>query len=101
MRYSVFSYLLTMIPADNLTIPLAAHAEWQETLRVMGERQMKMPNREGLGMEFWWPVAESNHGHADFQSAALPTELTGQTNEVQIIAMRLGKVKGIFAGIIF
>ena len=26
----------------------------------------------------WWPVAESNHGHADFQSAALPTELTGQ-----------------------
>ena len=27
--------------------------------------------------EFWWPVSESNQGHADFQSAALPTELTG------------------------
>ncbi len=26
----------------------------------------------------WWPSAESNHGHADFQSAALPTELLGQ-----------------------
>ncbi len=26
-----------------------------------------------------WPIAESNHGHADFQSAALPTELIGQT----------------------
>ena len=28
--------------------------------------------------EFWWPGAESNCRHADFQSAALPTELPGQ-----------------------
>src|SRR5690606_37915754 len=28
--------------------------------------------------EFWWPRAESNHRHADFQSAALPTELLGR-----------------------
>ena len=27
----------------------------------------------------WWPGAESNCRHADFQSAALPTELPGQT----------------------
>ena len=26
----------------------------------------------------WCPEAESNHRHADFQSAALPTELSGQ-----------------------
>ena len=26
----------------------------------------------------WCPDAESNHGHADFQSAALPTELSGR-----------------------
>ena len=26
----------------------------------------------------WWPGPESNWGHADFQSAALPTELPGQ-----------------------
>ena len=25
----------------------------------------------------WWPRTESNHRHADFQSAALPTELLG------------------------
>ena len=28
------------------------------------------------GLE-WWPVPESNQGHKDFQSSALPTELTG------------------------
>ena len=25
----------------------------------------------------WCPVADLNHGHTDFQSVALPTELTG------------------------
>ncbi len=26
----------------------------------------------------WWPEVESNHRHEDFQSSALPTELSGQ-----------------------
>ena len=31
-----------------------------------------------LGFLVWWPGAESNCRHADFQSAALPTELPGR-----------------------
>jgi hypothetical protein len=33
-------------------------------------------NRHIKGLE-WCPEADLNHRHADFQSAALPTELSG------------------------
>ena len=29
-------------------------------------------------LKYWWPRAELNHRHTDFQSAALPTELLGR-----------------------
>ncbi len=34
-------------------------------------------------METWCPEAESNHRHGDFQSPALPTELSGLTGRIK------------------
>ena len=31
--------------------------------------------------EAWWPDSESNRGHKDFQSFALPTELSGRVRD--------------------
>ena len=52
----------------------------------MGSRNFPLENaaaeRSGLSPHFalrakWWPEVESNHRHGDFQSPALPTELSG------------------------
>jgi hypothetical protein len=40
----------------------------REALAGIGE---KKPTEKGWFCEFWWPSAESNHGHADFQSDIL------------------------------
>ncbi len=39
---------------------------------------IKKPALAGVFFWNWCPDAESNHGHGDFQSPALPTELSGQ-----------------------
>ena len=36
--------------------------------------------RRARGLGKWWPRAELNHRHKDFQSSALPTELLGHLN---------------------
>ena len=40
--------------------------------------EFKMREILSNGLKKWWPDAESNCGHKDFQSSALPTELSGQ-----------------------
>ena len=42
-----------------------------------GTEKAKRQRKAGV-LHLWCPEAESNHRHADFQSAALPTELSGQ-----------------------
>jgi hypothetical protein len=36
--------------------------------------------KEVTRKKIWWPEPESNQRHADFQSAALPTELSGHVS---------------------
>ena len=40
----------------------------------------------------WWPISESNQGHTDFQSVALPTELIGHNFKEQNYSFYLLKV---------
>ena len=37
----------------------------------------RRPSTRTVFVYFWWPETGSNRRHADFQSAALPTELSG------------------------
>ncbi len=43
-------------------------------------------NLEKVGIkqgDTWWPDLESNQGHKDFQSFALPTELSGHAAQLE------------------
>jgi hypothetical protein len=57
--------------------------------------------RHAKWLSLWCPGAESNHRHADFQSAALPTELPGPwqcRGGLDIWVERLGPRTGGFIG---
>ena len=43
-----------------------------------GETQKQKPAFWAGFLNEWCPDSESNQGHGDFQSPALPTELSGQ-----------------------
>ena len=47
------------------------------TVRYLSYRTKKAPALTEASLRLWCPVSESNQGHEDFQSSALPTELTG------------------------
>ena len=51
----------------------------------------------------WWPEVELNHRHADFQSAALPTELSGHRDNLfyRIIKIKPKKLVLIWWDVLF
>ena len=59
---------------------LQTHLKWSEQRdlnpRPSGPKPDALPSCAMLRQ--WWPETESNRRHEDFQSSALPTELSGQ-----------------------
>ena len=45
---------------------------------IYRSQKRKKPRFAARPYEYWCPDSESNQGHGDFQSPALPTELSGQ-----------------------
>ncbi len=49
-------------------------------LSYVGPKKLKLPPCGGsLNKNDWWPDPDLNWGHTDFQSVALPTELSGHS----------------------
>ena len=46
-----------------------------------GDKVNKGVKKLKLLTNMWWPEVELNHRHTDFQSVALPTELSGLLKE--------------------
>ena len=61
---------------EELTIEYNLKKPFQELAEIK-----KATPKSGF-FKRWCPDADSNHGHRDFQSLALPTELSGQVVRV-------------------
>ena len=63
--------------------PWASHPKrgwrgWGSRIRTCACRYQKpVPYHLAIPQQSWWPETESNRRHGDFQSPALPTELSG------------------------
>ena len=76
--------LLEGVDAFSNKEHLRKRREIQQTINVpqrpeiYRSQKRKKPRFSARPYEWWCPDSESNQGHGDFQSPALPTELSGQ-----------------------
>jgi hypothetical protein len=87
--YFIYEIILILMRAPPNSFAAMIHAARNETRnersnRLERRREIKKPairgffsNQNSVGF-VWCPEAESNHRHEDFQSTALPTELSGR-----------------------
>ena len=54
---------------------------------------LKLKINVKLFLKKWWRDQESNQGHEDFQSSALPTELSRQQNRQTIVSIKTYQTK--------
>ena len=71
-RWSLFGHSRPRISSDKPSNLSIESKHRQHTTQAVIKGQLKF-----LRGKQWCPGADSNHRHADFQSAALPTELPG------------------------
>ena len=59
--------------------------------KLVASRNNKARTRRAKSLNSWCPEAESNHRHGDFQSPALPTELSGRV----AVLLQRGAIKPV------
>src|SRR5690554_5837766 len=63
---------------------------WGTRIRTWECRYQKpVPYHLAIPQQLWWPERESNPRHEDFQSSALPTELSGRCQRCVLNKIRL------------
>ena len=74
----MFSKIAAKVKKKSGKVGKSGKNRGQEGARKRKKKARKLLVAITYGLISWWPDQESNQGHKDFQSSALPSELSGQ-----------------------